>query len=845
MACILRSVPMPSRRNKSAQPSNQVDPFADREAKKYAHPIASREHILNLLEEIGEPIGFQDLAFQLKVEDGDQLEGLRKRLNAMTRDGQIIKNRKGAFGLTTHMDLLPGRVQGNKDGSGFFIPDQGTTDLYLPPREMSRLFDGDRVLVHASAIDQRGRREAAVVEILQRKQEEFVGRYYRDSGFGFVAPDSNRIQHEILVANNKAKSASNGQYVIVRVTEFPSKRRKAVGEVVEILGDVATPGIEIDIALHSFAIPHQWPAAVEKEVAAFPEKVLPADLLARHDLRKVPLVTIDGEDAKDFDDAVFAEQLDNGAWRLVVAIADVSHYVGLGTSLDEEAQQRGTSVYFPGHVVPMLPEALSNGLCSLKPEVDRLAMICEIEILPSGEMGGYEFSEAVIHSHARLTYNEVADMLQTSQSDSQQNLQQRLRAELPGPVLDNLDALYALFEARRSWRKQKGAMDFDTPETRIVFGEDKKIREIIPVHRNDAHQLIEECMLCANVAAAQLFQQLEQPALYRVHQGPNPDRLESLREFLFGMGLILAGGEEPSPSDYQQVLVQIEDRPDRHMLQTSLIRSMMQAVYQPQNIGHFGLGFGAYTHFTSPIRRYPDLLVHRAIRYLVRNKQSKHLKLHPDQQPLTRLSIYPYTASQLEQLGQSCSDCERRADAASYSVIDWLKCEYMSDRVGEEFPGTITSVTSFGLFVELDGVFIEGLVHITDLSNDYYHYDAIHHRLDGERNGKSYRLGDPVEVKVTRVDLEEKKIDLHLLGVDQSRGRKMKRRPKGDAKGKASKKEKQMRGHRGSATKKGNKSKQGKSATTKKSSPGKSQRKSKNSARKKTRNTRKKTRNKR
>lgn len=760
---------MPSRRKPNKNSARKPDPFAGREAENYANPIASREHILDHLEELGQPVSLQDFARHLQLHDEEQIEALRRRLNAMARDGQIIRNRKQAYGLTAHMDLLPGKVQGNKDGSGYFIPDKDSKDLYLPPREMARLFDGDRVLVRASGSDYRGRQEAAVVEILQRKHEEIVGRFYRETGFGIIVPDSKRIQHEILVPEKNAGEAVDGQYVIARIVEYPSKRRKAIAEVLEVLGDVATPGIEIDIALHSFAIPHQWSAAIKKEVSRLATEVKSAELAGRHDLRSVPLVTIDGEDAKDFDDAVFAEQKPGGGWKLKVAIADVSHYVQVTSALDEEARERGTSVYFPGHVVPMLPEKLSNGLCSLKPQTDRLAMVCELDILSSGEVADFCFYEAVIHSHARLTYNEVADMLQSPQSSSAEKQQQRLRSKQKPQVLENLEALYSLYRCLNEARARRGAMDFDTPETRIVFGADRKIREIVLVERNEAHRLIEECMLCANVAAATLFEKLEFPALYRVHQGPNPDRLEGLREFLLETGLFLGGGEDPSPADYQQVLLNIADRPDRLMLQVMLIRSMMQAVYQPVNIGHFGLGFSAYTHFTSPIRRYPDLLVHRAIRYLIRNRKNPHLRKHSDQLALDKNAIYPYSAAALEQLGERCSDSERRADAASYSVTDWLKCEYMHDRVGEEFNGTITAVTSFGLFVELDGIFIEGLVHITDLSNDYYHHDPIRHRLDGERNGKSYCLGDAVQVRVARVDLEEKKIDLQMLGVDKSR----------------------------------------------------------------------------
>lgn len=825
---------MPSRRKKQPDSSRNSDPFASREADNYANPIVSREFILEQLEQLGQPVNLQEFAAHLEMQSEEQIEALRRRLNAMARDGQIIKNRKQSYGLTAHMDLLPGKVQGNKDGSGYFIPDNNSGDLFLPLREMSRLFDGDRVLARASGSQSRGRSEADVVEVLQRRHEEIVGRFYREAGFAIVVPDSKRIQHEILIPDKSTGGAVDGQYVIARILEYPNNRRKTVAEVTEVLGDVATPGIEIDIALHSFDLPHTWSKEIEKAIASIAPQVKKAETIARHDLRKVSLVTIDGEDAKDFDDAVFATQKPGGGWKLTVAIADVSHYVRPGSELDEEAVERGTSVYFPGHVVPMLPEALSNGLCSLKPQTDRLAMVCEMDVNASGEVVGFEFSEAVIHSHARLTYNEVADMLQAPQNANQEKQRERLRSKQSPEVLDNLDALYSLFKKLSEARVQRGAMDFDTPETRIVFGEDRKIREIVPVSRNEAHRLIEECMLCANVAAATLFEKLEFPVLYRVHQGPNPDRLEGLREFLFEMGLSLGGGDEPSPADYQEVLQQIADRPDRHVLQVLLIRSMMQAVYQPENIGHFGLGFDAYTHFTSPIRRYPDLLVHRAIRYLIRNRSSHHLKRHPQQQALAKDKIYPYAPASLVQLGERCSDSERRADAASYSVVDWLKCEYMHDRVGEEFSGAITSVTSFGLFVELEGIYIEGLVHITELSNDYYHYDSVRHRLEGERHGMSYGLGDVVQVRLARVDLEEKKIDLQMLGVDNSRNNSSRRRKKTKQGNKSSgnnKGAKDARAKSGSRKKKPAKN-PGHRSTAKKSEAGKKQNKKSNNKKK-------------
>ncbi|PCI79573.1 MAG: ribonuclease R [SAR86 cluster bacterium] len=743
------------------------DPHAKREAENYANPIPSREYIIQLLEQIGEPIGHLALCEQMKLTGEEQIEALRRRLIAMSRDGQIISNRRGLFGLPAHMDLLKGRIQGNKDGYGFFIPEDGSGDMFLGTREMEKLFDGDEVLARHSGFDNRGRREGMVVEILKRRFEQIVGRYYREDGFGILVPDSKRVSHEIMIPDQHAGNAKDGQFVVAEITEYPSRRRKAIAKIVEVLGDSTTPGLEIEVAVRSHDIPHVWPSAVEKETNRFSEEVGEADLQGRADLRDIPFVTIDGEDAKDFDDAVFARRHQEGGWTLFVAIADVSHYVKIGSALDEEAIARATSVYFPGHVIPMLPEKLSNGLCSLKPKVDRLTMVCEMEISASGEMTDYSFYEAVIHSHARMTYNEVSDIVEPAQSDAQKSIQATIKKRHES-LIEHFENLYSLFHALRAVRDSGGAMDFDTTETRIVFGEDRKIREIVPVYRNDAHRLIEECMLCANVAAARLLEDSKLPALYRVHEGPNPDKLENLRMFLKELDLHLPGGDKPEPADYQYVLKQMAGRPDRILLQTMLIRSLMQAVYQPENLGHFGLGYEAYAHFTSPIRRYPDLLVHRAIRYLVRNKPGPHVKKHSGAADLAKKVIYPFDLKDMIELGEICSTSERRADAASYSVIDALKCEYMQDRVGDEFVGTVTSVTSFGLFVELNEIYVEGLVHISELSNDYYHFDPVHHSLSGERSQKTYRLGDSVEVKVVRVDLNDKKIDLQMIGLKQS-----------------------------------------------------------------------------
>jgi ribonuclease R len=780
-------------RSKKTSPRKQSakDPFASREAENYENPIPSREFILEHLEEAGEPLGHTELCERLKLVSDEQIEALRRRLIAMSRDGQIISNRRGMYGLASSMELIKGRIQGNKDGFGFFIPEDGSEDLFLGAREMETLFDGDKVLARVSGVDNRGRKEGTIVEVLQRRFTQIVGRYYHEQGFGVVVPDSKRVSHEILIPDQNAGNAKDGDFVVAEIVEYPTRRRKAIARIAEVLGDSSTPGLEIDVALRSHDIPHEWPKAVEKQVRGFVEEVVEADLVGRKDMRDIPFVTIDGEDAKDFDDAVYAREHKRGNWTLYVAIADVSHYVQPKSALDEEAINRATSVYFPGHVVPMLPEKLSNGLCSLKPKVDRLTMVCEMEISALGEMTSYKFYEAVIHSHGRLTYNEVADIVQPAETDLQQRVQAK-QSKRYAELVPHLISLYGLFHALRETREANGAMDFDTTETRIVFGENRKIAEIVPVYRNDAHKLIEECMLRANVAAALLLESAELPALYRVHEGPNPDKLENLRAFLREMGLHMGGGLKPTPRDYQAVLKQIAQRPDHHLLQTMLIRSMMQAVYQPDNVGHFGLGYEAYTHFTSPIRRYPDLLVHRGIRHLIRNSKHKCVEKQSDAPKLTKAKIYPYNLDDMARFGEHASMAERRADAAGYSVVDWLKCEYMQDKIGEEFVATVTSVTSFGLFVELNDIFVEGLVHVTELSNDYYRFDPIRHCLEGERSRKVYRLGDSVEVRVVRVDLDEKKIDLQMLGGGGERGR-VEAKPKGGAgrgAGKSSAKEK-------------------------------------------------------
>ncbi|MFC5696891.1 ribonuclease R [Pseudomonas sp. GCM10022186] len=735
-----------------------LDPEAAREAEKYENPIPSRELILQRLDERGAPASREQLVEEFGLTTDEQLEALRRRLRAMERDGQLIYTRRGTYAPVDKLDLICGRISGHRDGFGFLIPDDGSDDLFLSPAQMRLVFDGDRALARVAGFDRRGRREGALVEIIERAHETLVGRFFEESGIARVVADNPRIQQEVLVPAGKQGKASHGQFVQVKIEQWPSNFRLAQGEVVEVLGDYMAPGMEIEVALRSYDIPHEWPAALVKEAAKLKPEVAEKDKEKRIDLRDLPLVTIDGEDARDFDDAVYAEARKGGGWRLIVAIADVSHYVKVGSALDEEAASRGNSVYFPEKVIPMLPEVLSNGLCSLNPLVDRLAMVCDMTISRAGKMTGYEFYEAVIHSHARLTYTKVSQFLETPEST-----EAKLFAEQLPQLVKPLQQLYKLYKVLLAARQVRGAIDFETQETRIVFSADRKISEILPTQRNDAHKLIEECMLCANVATARFLTQHEIPALYRVHEGPPSERLDKLRQFLAELGLSLNRGKnEPTPSDYQALLEKVRERPDFHLIQTVMLRSLSQAVYSPENEGHFGLNYDAYTHFTSPIRRYPDLLVHRAIRGLIRSRrESAHVR-RAGAASMPKARIYPYDEARLFQLGEQCSMTERRADEATRDVTNWLKCEYMRDRVGETFPGVISAVTGFGIFVELIDIYVEGLVHVTALPGDYYHFDPIHHRLSGERSGRSFRLGDEVEVVVARVDLDERKIDFEL-----------------------------------------------------------------------------------
>ncbi|WP_286240028.1 ribonuclease R [Neptuniibacter halophilus] len=735
------------------------DPSAAAEAEKYDNPVPSREYILQFMEAWGEPVGHAQLCEEMGVWEAESRDALFFRLKAMCRDGQLISNRRNEFALMDRMSLIRGRVIGHRDGFGFVKPEEGGDDLKLSPRQMRQVFDGDRVLVQEVSVDFKGRREGKIVEVLERNTRKLVGRFNGQEGFGYLRPENQRITQEIMIVPDPENPLKykDGQLVVAELVNQPGKRQRPQAKVTEVLGDHMAPGMEITVAIHNYDIPHEWPDEVRQEVGELSAEVEESAKANRIDLRSLPLVTIDGEDAKDFDDAVYAERKPGGGWRLWVAIADVSWYVRPGSELDKEAYQRANSTYFPEFVVPMLPELLSNGLCSLNPHVDRLAMVCEMTISAAGNLSGYKFYEAVIQSHARLTYTKVGAMLMQPQSDEGKALRAEYAQQVP-----HLEDLYSLYFALRSAREERGAIDFETTETRMIFGEDRKIEQIVPVHRNDAHKLIEECMLCANVATARFLGKLKIPAIYRVHEGPKEQKLENLRAYLGELGLNLGGAEKPEPKHYQLLAEQIESRPDRHLIQTMMLRSMQQAVYSPDNQGHFGLAYQAYTHFTSPIRRYPDLLVHRLIRAAIHKGQEDRSLQRPETFVANPDFLCNYSMEQLLQLGEHCSMTERRSDDATRDVVAWLKCEYMQEHVGDDYEGVISAVTGFGVFVELDDFFVEGLVHITALPGDYYVFDQAKQRLVGERTRKVFKLGDRLRVKVVRVDLDERKIDFEL-----------------------------------------------------------------------------------
>ena len=718
---------IPPRKKSAAQGAR---PAAAPALKAESKPAASGGYASEILAELtraATPLTPDELAERLELKKRERT-AFDAALTVLEATGRIVTNRAGALLVAKKLSLVSGRVEGHRDGHGFLVPDEPGESVYIPSAEMRQVLHGDRAAIKITGRDQRGRPVGEIVDVLERGNRRVVGRLHAEHGVLFLVPEDRRIAQDILIPPAEAGKAKAGQIVTVELVAQPSKHAQPIGRVAEVLGNSEDPGMEIEIALRKFDLPYEFSKKALAQTKALPDTVREEDIAGRKDLRNLPLVTIDGETAKDFDDAVHAVR-DGKGYRLWVAIADVSNYVKHGDALDTDARERGTSVYFPRRVIPMLPEKLSNGLCSLNPDVDRLAMVCEMAITPRGAVARYEFYRAVIRSQARLTYTEVWQMLSTDQAT-------------PGreDLLPHLKTLHGVFGVLLKARELRGAIDFDSVETRMEFDARGKISRIVPEQRNEAHRIIEECMLAANVCAGNFLVERGQPVLFRVHDVPAPEKIAMLRAFLAELGLNLAGGDKPRPKDYADLLAKIRERPDFTLLQTILLRSLKQAVYSPDNAGHFGLAFEAYVHFTSPIRRYPDLLVHRAIKAAIENRR--------------------YDGIDWEDLGRHCSETERRADDASRDVENWLKCFYMQDHVGETFGGRVTGVTGFGIFVTLDEYFVDGLVHISELGRDYFTFDATRHVLLGERTGKRYRLADRLRVKLVRVDLETRKMDL-------------------------------------------------------------------------------------
>ncbi|MGA8276903.1 MAG: ribonuclease R [Rhodanobacteraceae bacterium] len=739
----------PGRGSKAARQSSRSlhDPHAAREAERYERPIPSREAILDLLDRRGQLFKADALARELGLSASEDIEALNKRLAAMLRDGQLIQNRRAGFGVAQKLDLIPGTVLANAEGYGFLRPDAGGEDLYLSPTQMRQVLHGDRVLASVVGVDRRGRRQGAIVEVLERRSPRLVGRVIEQDGLTLVTPDDRRLHQDVLISPGAENGAHAGQIVITEITEQPTQQRGPIGRVLAVLGDRLKPSLVVEVAIASHDLPHEWPADALAAAADIEPAVAKAERKGRVDLRDLPLVTIDGADAKDFDDAVYAEPNQSG-FRLIVAIADVSYYVDKDRPIDQEAVKRSTSVYFPGYVVPMLPETLSNGICSLNPNVDRLCMACDMQVDRDGNVVKSKFYTAIMRSHARLTYARVWQAIGEKAEEA--------RADL-ADVMPQLEVLHRLFRVLAKARKRRGAIDFESTEVKFRLGPGGEVVQLGAEVRNDAHKLIEECMIAANVEAAKFIERKRIPSPFRVHAPPPQSKYEDLLEFLREFKFKLPPVDKVTPSDFSALVAKVRKRPDAGLIESVLLRSQSMAVYQPENGGHFGLALEAYTHFTSPIRRYPDLLVHRAIRHALAGGKA---------------ADYAYSKTDMAGLCVQCSHKERRAEDAERDVDERYKCAWMEKHVGSEFDGIVTGVTSFGVFVELIESRVSGLVHITQLPNDYYHFDPIRHLLTGERRGLKFRLGDEVRVQVLRASMEDRKIDFRLAQTSNADPRK-------------------------------------------------------------------------
>ncbi len=738
------------------------DPEFDKEAARYDAPIASRRFILETMSSAGEPMAFKRLAKELELEERLQRDALKNRLRAMVRDGQLVVDRRNVYAIASRMELVRGRISGHVDGYGFLIPEDAGEDVFLGHRQMRGAFHGDAALVRIRGRDRRGRPEGEIVEVLERKTDQLVGRVYFENQTWLLESLNNRICQEIMVRDDDdSDRLVEGQIVVARIVDQPSMHGMPSCQVEEVLGEHLTVDMEIKVSLRNHDIPAEFSDEVKLDVEAMPEEVDPDDKTDRADLTELPFVTIDGADARDFDDAIYCETRDRGGYRLLVAIADVAHYVRKGTLLDEAASDRGTSVYFPQFVVPMLPSRLSNGLCSLRPNVDRLVLVCEMLISANGRISSYQFYEGVIRSVARLTYDQVAG----GDEDKGRH----------GPSLASAAELLKVLLSRRA---KRGALDFDSAELAFDTDNTGAIVAVARRQRNDAHRMIEECMLCANVCAARFMDHLGREGLYRVHERPDEERVKNLRGFLESVGIGLPEGLL-TPMDFQQALADLRAKPNGHILQIAVLRALSQAVYQVKNAGHFGLNYPMYTHFTSPIRRYPDLLTHRLLKSVIHGKTEtdRVRRFGSRGDPHGHVDQYGYDSEELRELGDLCSYTERRAETAVYEVVEWMKCEYAAGKVGDIEPGVVTGVTSFGLFVELSAVSVEGLVHVSSLVDDYYQFDQVSQCLVGENSGLRFGIGDNVTAQVVRVNVDERKVDLELISHHPIKRKRQRQRP--------------------------------------------------------------------
>ncbi|PPI87814.1 ribonuclease R [Candidatus Pantoea edessiphila] len=717
----------------------------NREIKK---SIPSRKFIISFFKKKNKPIGYKELAKEMCLKNINNFEALRRQLRAMKRDGQLLFTRSQYYILPKNFNLIKGRVIGHRDGYGFLRVDGKKDDFYLSSEQMKLCIHGDFIIAQLIEIDRKGRKEARVIKVQKSRSKRIIGRYFRKLEHGFVVPDDNRLNFNIIIPLKFNLNANQNSIVVVEILHRPTVHNKAIGKIIEILGDSMGTNLAINIAIRSHEIPYTWSSEVQLQLNKFSHKLTQQSKVGRVDLRKLPLITIDDADARDFDDALYCEKTCNG-WRLWVAIADVSYYVRPGTPLDKEAYLRGNSVYFPSKVIPMLPELLSNELCSLNPNIDCLCIVCEMNISSKGRLTDFKHYEAIMKSHARLTYNEALDILQDHSKLNDRHLSLK-------NILENL---YKLYQVLATARKNRGGISFETSEIKFIFNSENRIENIKRVFRNDIHKIVEECMILANFASASFVEKSKEPVLFRYHDCPSVDSIKNFHHVLNELGIKLSGGNQPKPIDYSLLLMEISKRPDADMLQIMLLRSMKQAIYDPQNRGHFGLALTSYAHFTSPIRRYPDLLLHRVIKYLL-YKEKKNISINH--------GSHHYNIKEMIKLGYQCSLTERRADEAVRDVSDWLKCDFMRKKIGKTFDGVVFSITNFGLFVRLNEFLIEGLIHISTLKKDYYKFDTICQSLIGESSGYVYRLGDAVKVYITSVNMDQRRIDFTLIASENN-----------------------------------------------------------------------------